>query len=328
MKYMVMKCRPSYAILLDEEGCFKKAANLHYEVGQIVEEPVLMRDGAAAPGEFPVWVRGAAAAAAACLVLLLGTGYYQNYMRPSAFIHMAINPKVQMDINRRGTVIEVSGENQDGEALISGYSARGKEKVEVAEELLERAMEMGFLKDGGTVSFAIDAPDEDIFQEYGVELRTEITDYLEGRVLASVEVVNYRESPLEDAYEPAAAPAESSVPETPASTEETEPAASVPTEETAPAASVPPAQTAPAAPTPPAETAPPATVPPTETASPATVPPTETAPPVTVPPTETAPPPAPAPDTDYDDWEEDDTDYTDGDTDYGPEHEGDTDYDD
>ena len=209
MKYMVMECRPSYAILLDEEGCFKKAANLHYEVGQIVEEPVLMRDGAAAPGGFPVWVRGTAAAAAACLVLLLGAGYYQNYMRPSAFIHMAINPKVQMDINRRGTVIEVSGENQDGEALISGYSARGKEKVEVAEELLERAMEMGFLKDGGTVSFAIDAPDEDIFQEYGVELRTEITDYLEGRVLASVEVVNYRESPPEDAYEPAAASAES-----------------------------------------------------------------------------------------------------------------------
>lgn len=311
MKYMVMECRPSYAILLDEEGCFKKAANLHYEVGQIVEEPVLMRDGAAAPGGFPVWVRGAAAAAAACLVLLLGTGYYQNYMRPSAFIHMAINPKVQMDINRRGTVIEVSGENQDGEALISGYSARGKEKVEVAEELLERAMEMGFLKDGGTVSFAIDAPDEDIFQEYGVELRTEITDYLEGRVLASVEVVNYRESPPEDAYEPAAASAESSVPETPAPPEETAPAASVPTEETAPAASVPPAQTAPAAPTPPAETAPPATVPPTETAPPVT-----------------APPPAPAPDTDYDDWEEADTDYTDGDTDYGPEHEGDTDYDD
>ena len=311
MKYMVMECRPSYAILLDEEGCFKKAANLHYEVGQIVEEPVLMRDGAAAPGGFPVWVRGAAAAAAACLVLLLGTGYYQNYMRPSAFIHMAVNPKVQMDINRRGTVIEVSGENQDGEALISGYSARGKEKVEVAEELLERAMEMGFLKDGGTVSFAIDAPDEDIFQEYGVELRTEITDYLEGRVLASVEVVNYRERQPEEAYEPAAAPAESSVPET-----------SAPTEETAPAASVLPEEAEPA------ETAPPATVPPTETAPPATVPPTETAPPATVPPTETAPPPAPAPDTDYDDWEEADTDYTDGDTDYGPEHEGDTDYDD
>ena len=300
MKYMVMECRPSYAILLDEEGCFKKAANLHYEVGQIVEEPVLMRDGAAAPGGFPVWVRGAAAAAAACLVLLLGTGYYQNYMRPSAFIHMAVNPKVQMDINRRGTVIEVSGENQDGEALISGYSARGKEKVEVAEELLERAMEMGFLKDGGTVSFAIDAPDEDIFQEYGVELRTEITDYLEGRVLASVEVVNYRERQPEEAYEPAAAPAESSVPET-----------SAPTEETAPAASVLPEEAEPA-----------------ETAPPATVPPTETAPPATVPPTETAPPPAPAPDTDYDDWEEADTDYTDGDTDYGPEHEGDTDYDD
>ena len=58
MKYMVMECRPSYAILLDEEGCFKKAANLHYEVGQIVEDPVLMRDRAAAPGGFSAWVRG------------------------------------------------------------------------------------------------------------------------------------------------------------------------------------------------------------------------------------------------------------------------------
>ena len=316
MKYMVMECRPSYAILLDEEGCFKKAANLHYEVGQIVEEPVLMRDGEPRRADFPSGSGGGGRSGSLSRTAF-GAGYYQNYMRPSAFIHMAINPKVQMDINRRGTVIEVSGENQDGEALISGYSARGKEKVEVAEELLERAMEMGFLKDGGTVSFAIDAPDEDIFQEYGVELRTEITDYLEGRVLASVEVVNYRESPPEDAYEPAAASAESRALETPAPPEETAPAASVPTEETAPAASVPPAQTAPAAPTPPAETAPPATVPPTETA-----------PPATVPPTETAPPPAPAPDTDYDDWEEADTDYTDGDTDYGPEHEGDTDYDD
>ena len=316
MKYMVMECRPSYAILLDEEGCFKKAANLRYEVGQIVEEPVLMRDGEPRRADLPPG-SGGCCSGGGLPRAAFGAGYYQNYMRPSAFIHMAVNPKVQMDINRRGTVIEVSGENQDGEALISGYSARGKEKVEAAEELLERAMEMGFLKDGGTVSFAIDAPDEDIFQEYGVELRTEITDYLEGRVLASVEVVNYRESPPEDAYEPAAASAESRAPETPAPPEETAPAASVPTEETAPAASVPPAQTAPAAPTPPAETAPPATVPPTETA-----------PPATVPPTETAPPPAPAPDTDYDDWEEADTDYTDGDTDYGPEHEGDTDYDD
>ena len=87
MKYMVMECRPSYAILLDEEGCFKKAANLHYEVGQIVEEPVLMRDGAAAPGGFPVWVRGTAAAAVSAVSSTAGLAASVIYL---AFLYRAI----------------------------------------------------------------------------------------------------------------------------------------------------------------------------------------------------------------------------------------------
>ena len=43
MKYMVMECHTGYAVLLDEEGRFWKAADLHYEVGQTVENPVLMK---------------------------------------------------------------------------------------------------------------------------------------------------------------------------------------------------------------------------------------------------------------------------------------------
>lgn len=43
MNYLVMECHPGYAILLDEEGRFLKAANLHYKVGQTVRDPVLMR---------------------------------------------------------------------------------------------------------------------------------------------------------------------------------------------------------------------------------------------------------------------------------------------
>ena len=42
MKYMVMECHTGYAVLLDEEGRFWKAANLHYQVGETVEDPVRM----------------------------------------------------------------------------------------------------------------------------------------------------------------------------------------------------------------------------------------------------------------------------------------------
>ena len=31
MKYIVMECHPSFAVLLDEDGRFIKAANLNYE---------------------------------------------------------------------------------------------------------------------------------------------------------------------------------------------------------------------------------------------------------------------------------------------------------
>ena len=36
MKYLVMEVRPAYAVVLDEEGRFLKAANLHYQVGDTV----------------------------------------------------------------------------------------------------------------------------------------------------------------------------------------------------------------------------------------------------------------------------------------------------
>ena len=50
MKYLVMECRPGYAVLLDEEGRFLKAANRNYQVGQTVTEVVEMRLASSAPG--------------------------------------------------------------------------------------------------------------------------------------------------------------------------------------------------------------------------------------------------------------------------------------
>ena len=51
MSYIVMECHSSYAILLDEEGRFLKAANLHYQVGQKVCDPVSGRqDGSPEAG--------------------------------------------------------------------------------------------------------------------------------------------------------------------------------------------------------------------------------------------------------------------------------------
>ena len=193
MKYMVMECHTGYAVLLDEEGRFWKAADLHYEVGQTVENPVLIKQPQpSGRRRITRLVSSTVAAAAACLFLIFGFSYYQNYLRIYSSIYLSINPEVQMDLNRYGNVVRLTGTNEDGARLLEGYNGRGKDKLTVADELIDRAIEMGFLSEGGQVSFFIDSPDDALFQEYGTELRTEINEHLDGRITITIEIVNYQ----------------------------------------------------------------------------------------------------------------------------------------
>ena len=215
MKYMVMECHTGYAVLLDEEGRFWKAADLHYEVGQTVENPLLMKQPQpSGRRRITRLVSSTVAAAAACLFLFFGFGYYQNYLRIYSSIYLSINPEVQMDLNRYGNVVRLTGTNEDGAKLLEGYSGRGKDKLTVADELIDRAIEMGFLSEGGQVSFFIDSPEDALFQEYGTELRAEINEHLDGRITITVEIVNYQDAPetespvSETAAPPSAAPSD------------------------------------------------------------------------------------------------------------------------
>ena len=193
MSYLVMECHPGYVVLLDEDGRFLKAANLRYEIGQTVYNPVLMKDTPGKQRHIVRWVSSGIAAIAACFLLFFGLGYYQNYIQPYSSIYLTINPEVQMDLSRQGTVVKLTGTNEDGEALLEGYDGRGKDKVTVADELIDRAIDMGFLSEGGRVSFSIDSPDEALFQEYGTELRTKVTEHLDGRITITIEIVNHKD---------------------------------------------------------------------------------------------------------------------------------------
>ena len=75
-----------------------------------------------------------------------------------------------MELNRIGEVLDLEGLNEDGKLLLEGYEGRGKDKTKVTDELIDRAIEMGFLSEGGQVSFSIDTPEEALLQEYGEEL--------------------------------------------------------------------------------------------------------------------------------------------------------------
>lgn len=157
MSYLVMECGLSYAVVLDEAGRFLKAANLGYQVGQTLDH-VLLLEEKKQPTLRQRMVPLAAAAACLCLMLLVSVEFF---FLPVGSVRMQINPEVRMEVNRVNQVIGLEGLNQDGNDLIDGYGYRWKSVEEVSDDMADRAMEMGFLTDGGSIGLTAESDNDD-----------------------------------------------------------------------------------------------------------------------------------------------------------------------
>ncbi len=329
MKYMVMECHLTYAVVLSEDGRFLKAANLHYEPGQVVTDLVEMEIPESRRDEKRKgrrWIY-TLAAAAACL-MLAATSMLQAGNRTYGSVYMTINPEVRIDVNRKDLVVDLEGINQDGLELIDGYSYRKKELDVVVDELVDRAIDQGYLHEGGRISLALEGEDGQWVMDHSDSLSTHLNEHLTGKMSVTIEVTdrNHESSqvmipitPQADHYNEMDYGEDK---ETPAETEpvQTEPVSleTAPTENQETGA--------------PAESSRAESVPAVTAPSEAVPAPTEPAPPEPAP-TEPAPiqetqPPVALPET----WPADDdgqTDYEDSDdgqTDYGDRDDGQTDY--
>ncbi len=159
MNYLVMETHSAYAVLLDEKGRFLKAANLRYQVGDVVQEIVEIQ----MPQRkvIPIWKPLSGLIAAAACFCLVFFGYYQPNFTAYGTLRIQINPDVEMTVSRTDRVLDLEGLNADGEDLIEGYSYRGKDRETAANELVERAIDMGYLSDGDTISITVSSSDAD-----------------------------------------------------------------------------------------------------------------------------------------------------------------------
>lgn len=159
MKYLVMETHPAYAVMLDENGRFLKAANLRYQVGETVEEIVELK--VSRPAKAAVWKPLSGLAALAACLCLVFFGYYRPNFTAYGTLRIQINPDLEMTVSQTDRVLDLEGLNADGADLIEGYAYQGKDRETATEELVERAIEMGYLSDGDTVSITVDSSDSD-----------------------------------------------------------------------------------------------------------------------------------------------------------------------
>ena len=227
MNYLVMETHPAYAVLLDEEGRFLKAANLRYQVGDTVQDIVeLQPPKAKSPAVWKPLSGLAGLAGLAACVCLVFFGYYQPNYTAYGTLRIQINPDVEMTVSRTDRVLGLEGLNEDGETLIAGYTYQGKNRETATDELVERAIDMGYLSDGDTISITVNSADA----EWQAQEETRIQEQLEDRYGESI-VIQLGGEPGQAESPPPEDPVEVVVPITP----QTPVPASTPTPTPAPA---------------------------------------------------------------------------------------------
>lgn len=178
MTYLVMECHPSYVIVLDQAGRMLKVANMGYEVGQKVEDVIVQRNR-----PMPLRLRFAPLAAAACICLaVMGGGAYGACYIPYGTVQLKINPDVRMAVSYMDRVVGLEGLNEDGAKLIDQVSYRGKDAEEMTGILVERAVELGYLSDGGTVSVAAAGRSERWKEKREMGISSKLENMLAGRM--------------------------------------------------------------------------------------------------------------------------------------------------
>ena len=208
MKYLVMETHPAYAVVLDEDGRFLKAANLRYQVGDTVQDIVELRT----PQKkvVPAWKPLSGLAAAAACLCLVFFGWYQPNYTAYGTLRIQINPDVEMTVSRTDRVLDLEGLNADGEDLIEEYDYQGKDRETAANELVERAIDMGYLSDGETVSTTVSSTDAD----WQAREETQVRAQLEARYGETI-VIRLGSDPAPEVTPPQADPPEIVIPVTP-----------------------------------------------------------------------------------------------------------------
>lgn len=203
-----MEVHPAYAVVLDEDGRFLKAANLRYQVGDTVQDIVELRT----PQKkvVPAWKPLSGLAAAAACLCLVFFGWYQPNYTAYGTLRIQINPDVEMTVSRTDRVLDLEGLNADGEDLIEEYDYQGKDRETAANELVERAIDMGYLSDGETVSITVSSTDAD----WQAREETQVRAQLEARYGETI-VIRLGSDPAPEVTPPQADPPEIVIPVTP-----------------------------------------------------------------------------------------------------------------
>lgn len=136
MKNLVLETQGKYAVILNENGEFKKIRNKGYKAGQRIESK--------AQSVKPGLLRHIAIIAAVFAVLIGASSAYACFT-PFSEVSIDINPSVVMRMNFFNNVLDVTSMNEDAQALLDGINLKNTDLETALKTLVDALKQEGYL---------------------------------------------------------------------------------------------------------------------------------------------------------------------------------------
>lgn len=144
MKGIIAQIEGKYAVVLTQDGSFRKVRTKPYmETGIEID----MDQPAGKIQNTKLFMRVTSIAAAALLALGAGYGAY-SYAMPYSYVHLDINPSIELTANIYDRIIKAEALNEDGRKLLEGSSLKYSSIETGVSDLLGLAVEKGYLAEG------------------------------------------------------------------------------------------------------------------------------------------------------------------------------------
>lgn len=178
MKYLVMQCYKSYAVVLNEEGQFIKVANMNYTTGQKIDYIFPMNDDINKDNTIRISkIRQKIIVMVASIMIFFTSVYIENY-NSYASIYLEINSQIKINLRKNNTVSKVYAIDEESKKLIEDYSYKNKTADIVTKELVKKAIDMNILSLGDDIILKFESKDEDWLNDKKTKIIKDLDDYL------------------------------------------------------------------------------------------------------------------------------------------------------
>lgn len=193
MKGIVVEIRNKDAIVLSDEGSVVKIKNNNYNIGEEVETRDYNRK---------LKVKLIALAAGLIISFIgVGGGAYA-YNTPSSYVSLDVNPSIEYSVNTFNRVINATGMNEDGEAVLARINVKNQTIDEAIKETVSEIGNQGYIKEGeiGSIILSTSSENADKAKELADRLKVDTDEVINERnLVAEVEAINVSRERIEEA---------------------------------------------------------------------------------------------------------------------------------